>query len=132
MAVTKTVFNLSWRGLAKIIRVFEKIVENLIFSIIRLPKRGLQTARKMIGYVLNVYVLFWCLKALQKRVVDPLLELTIGMSTLNGWKNERTTRYIMDESTAPGTVKSDKQLDHTNNDARHVEPTLDQLKVSLP
>ena len=132
MAVTKTVFNLSWRGLAKIIRVFEKIVENLIFSIINLPKRGLQTAKKLIGYVLNVYVLFWCLKALQKRVVDPLLELTIGMSTLNGWKNERTTRYIMDESTAPGTVKSGTQLGDTNNDARHVEPTLDQLKVSLP
>ena len=131
MTVIKTVITISWRGLSKIIAVGEKIVENVIFSMLSLPRRGLQTTRKIVGCVFNVYVLFWSLKTLQKRVLDPLLDLTIGMSTLNGWKNERSTRYLTDESSAANNVKGGKQLSGIKDGAKHIQSTLDQLKVSL-
>ena len=73
--------------------------------------------------------MFWCLKFLQRSVLDPFLQLAIGMSTTNGWKNETISRYTIQNSAIENNVKNEKQVDLQKDEAKNIECARNQLKV---
>ena len=86
-------------------------------------------ARKLFRSVFNVYVLFRVLKFLQKRVLDKILDISLGASTLHGWRNERSTRYISPnrEKSNKGVV-DEKQVAQQNNNTKHASFSENALR----
>lgn len=70
---------------------------------------GRRTARRIVRKFVNIYVFFWFLKLLQKRIVDPLLDISIGATTLNGWRHERISRKVCEDVNKHGFVAKAKQ-----------------------
>ena len=73
--------------------------------------------------------MFWCLKFLQRSVLDPFLQLAIGMSTTNGWKNETLSRYTIQKSAIENNDKNEKQVALQKEEAKNIECAENQLKV---
>ena len=73
--------------------------------------------------------MFWCLKFLQRSVLDPFLQLAIGMSTTNGWKNETLSRYTIQESAIENNDKNEKQVASQKEDVKNIECAKNQLRV---
>ena len=73
--------------------------------------------------------MFWCLKFLQRSVLDPFLQLAIGMSTTNGWKNETLSRYTIQTSAIENNDKDEKQVALPKEEAKNIECAKNQLKV---
>ena len=73
--------------------------------------------------------MFWCLKFLQRSVLDPFLQLAIGMSTTNGWKNETLSSCTIQESAIENNDKNEKQVASQKEDVKNIECAKNQLKV---
>ena len=73
--------------------------------------------------------MFWCLKFLQRSVLDPFLQLAIGMSTTNGWKNETLSRYTIQKSAIENNDKNEKQVALQKEETKNIECAENQLKV---
>ena len=73
--------------------------------------------------------MFWCLKFLQRSVLDPFLQLAIGMSTTNGWKNETLSRYTIQKSAIEKNDKNEEQVALQKEEAKNIECAENQLKV---
>ena len=93
---TKTIFeNIS----NCVLKAGKSVAKRVIVLAAGLPKMILMAVKSLLVPIFNIYVLFWCLKHLQKRILDPLLDVSIGMSTLDGWKSERALRYTTEHLT---------------------------------
>lgn len=120
---TQTVFeNISNR----ILRTGKSVAHRVIVFAEGLPGMILMTLRSLLIPIFNIYVLFWCLKHLQKKLLDPLLDVSIGMSTLDGWKSERALRYTTEKITTSPSNKRDRKNDGTKN----VESPSSELSVN--
>ena len=73
--------------------------------------------------------MFWCLKFLQRSVLDPFLQLAIGMSTTNGWKNETLSRNTIEKSAIENNDKNEKQVAFQKEESKNIECAENQLKV---
>ena len=73
--------------------------------------------------------MFWCLKFLQRSVLDPFLQLAIGMSTTNGWKNETLSRNTIERSAIENNDKNEKQVAFQKEESKNIECAENQLKV---
>ena len=89
------------------------------------PEMILMAVRRLLAPIFNIYVLFWCLKHLQKRLLDPLLDVSIGMSTLDGWKSERALRYTTDQL----TTSQMNQIVKDNDGTRKAKNSSSELSV---
>ena len=89
------------------------------------PEMILTAVRRLLAPIFNIYVLFWCLKHLQKRLLDPLLDVSIGMSTLDGWKSERALRYTTDQL----TTSQMNQIVKDNDGTRKAKNSSSELSV---
>jgi hypothetical protein len=128
MTVKVTIIDLRNRGIKFAIHK----VENILNMVLNIPRRSLEAAKHLFRYVVNVYTLFWCLKCIQEKIVDPFLDISIGMSTLDGWKTERHLRYIPDETQSSVTsAAKNKEIAHKKKDAKNTKPTSNQLKVCM-
>ena len=128
MTVTTTIIDLRNRGIKFAINK----AENIFNMVLNIPRKALEAAIHLFRYVVNVYTLFWCLKCLQEKILDPFLDISIGMSTLDGWKSERLTRYITDESQSSVTpATKNKEIALKKNDAKSAETPTTQLKVCM-
>ena len=126
MTVTTTIIDLRNRG----IKFAMNKAENIFNMVLNIPRKTLEAAIQLFRYVVNVYTLFWCLKCLQEKIVDPFLDISIGMSTLDGWQNERLSRYIADESQSAVTpATKNKEIALKKNDVKNNKSPPTQLKV---
>ena len=95
---------------SRILQAGKHISNRVVVFTNHLPGTILKAAKRLILPVFNIYVLFWCLKHLQRKILDPLLDGSIGMSTLNGWKSERALRHSIDVSMQSSTKSKFKNL----------------------
>ena len=120
---TKTIFeNISNR----FVQAGKSVAKRLLLFAAGLPEMMLMALRSLLAPIFNIYVLFWCLKHLQKKLLDPLLDVSIGMSTLDGWKSERALRYTTEKITTSPPNKKDRKNDGTKN----VESPSSELSVN--
>ena len=112
-----------------VIHSIQKVILDVIVLVFSVPRRCLQSIRRLFHYVFNIYVMFWCLKFLQRSVLDPFLQLAIGMSTTNGWKNETLSRYTIQTSAIENNDKDEKQVALPKEEAKNIECAKNQLKV---
>ena len=112
-----------------VINSIQKVILDVIVLVLSVPRRCLQSVRRLFHYVFNIYVMFWCLKFLQRSVLDPFLQLAIGMSTTNGWKNETLSRYTIQKSAIENNDKNEKQIALQKEEAKNIECAENQLKV---
>ena len=75
--------------------------------------------------------MFWCLKFLQRSILDPFLQLAIGMSTTNGWKNETLSRNTIERSAIENNDKNEKQVAFQKEESKNIECAENQLKVCI-
>ena len=121
---TKRIFaNISNR----LLQAGKNVSNRIVVFTIRLPGNILKAAKRLLLPVFNIYVLFWCLKNLQRKLLDPLLEVSIGMSTLNGWKSERALRH----STNNLMYSSTNRVVTNNEGAKNTENSSSELMVSF-
>ena len=120
---TKTIFeNMS----NCVLKAGKSVAKRVIVLAAGLPKMILMAVKSLLVPIFNIYVLFWCLKHLQKRILDPLLDVSIGMSTLDGWKSERALRYTTKQLTTSPANKMVRKNDGTMN----VESPSSDLSVN--
>ena len=121
--MTKTIFeNISNRFL----QAGKSVVKRVLVFAAGLPAMILMAVKSLLAPIFNIYVLFWCLKHLQKKFLDPLLDVSIGMSTLDGWKSERALRYTTKQLTTSPANKMVRKNDGTMN----VESPSSDLSVN--
>ena len=120
---TKTIFeNISNR----LLQAGRSVAKRVLLFAAGLPEMILMAVRSLMAPIFNIYVLFWCLKHLQKKLLDPLLDVSIGMSTLDGWKSERALRYTTDQLvTSPMN-----QIVKNNDGTRSAENSSSELSVN--
>jgi len=117
---TKTIFeNISNRFL----QAGKSVTKRVLVFAAGLPAMILMAVRRLLTPIFNIYVLFWCLKHLQKKLLDPLLDVSIGMSTLDGWKSERALRY----TTGQLTASKMNQIVKNNEGTRNTENSSSEL-----
>ena len=120
---TKTIFeNISNR----LLQAGKSVAKRVLLFAAGLPEMILMAVRSLMAPIFNIYVLFWCLKHLQKKLLDPLLDVSIGMSTLDGWKSERALRYTTDQL---GTSQMN-QIVKNNDGTRSAENSSSELSVN--
>ena len=120
---TKTILeNISNR----LLQAGKSVAKRMLIFASGLPEMMLMALRSLLAPIFNIYVLFWCLKHLQKKLLDPLLDVSIGMSTLDGWKSERALRYTTDQLvTSPMN-----QIVKNNDGTRSAENSSSELSVN--
>ena len=112
----------------RLVQIGQNISRRVLVFAIHLPSKVLNTTKRLLAPIFNIYVLFWCLKHLQKKLLDPLLDFSIGMSTLNGWKSEQVLRYQIDESAATTNDKTiAKNASEKNTTLSGSEPTVNLI-----
>ena len=115
----------------RLVQIGQNISRRALVFAIHLPSKVLNTTKRLLAPIFNIYVLFWCFKHLQKKLLDPLLDFSIGMSTLNGWKSEQVLRYQINESAATTNDKTiAKNTSEKNAAVSGSEPTVNWILSS--
>ena len=110
----------------RLLQAGKSVAKRMLIFASGLPEMMLMALRSLLAPIFNIYVLFWCLKHLQKKLLDPLLDVSIGMSTLDGWKSERALRYTTDQLvTSPMN-----QIVKNNDGTRSAENSSSELSVN--
>ena len=114
----------------RLLQIGQNISHRALVFAIHLPSKVVTTMKRLLAPIFNIYVLFWCLKHLQKKLLDPLLDFSIGMSTLNGWKTEQALRYQSHQSVATTNDNTAaKNTSEKNTALSGSEPTVNLICV---